>query len=167
MSLPVPPTTARDEAARRAGHLGRSRRLGFVLLGLLAAEFLAGMALNLYQSLPTGSALSILASSPVLLVHIALGVMILGSSVRAAVDGARSGVRGALVAGVVAAIGSAVAFLAGMAFTFGGQAVASSYGMAVGFAVVLVGAAGLLGLSDREAASAVGPAAAPARTEVR
>jgi hypothetical protein len=118
--------------------------LGLPILGLLAIEFLLGMALNLYVSLPSGSALSMLETSPVLIVHILVGVMLAGITARVLILGIRLRDRSGVVAGALGLLSTLVAFLAGMAFTFGGQELAASYVMSVGFTGILLSAALLL-----------------------
>jgi hypothetical protein len=118
--------------------------LGLPILGLLAVEFLLGMALNLYVSLSGGSALAILEASPVLIVHILVGVMLAGITARVLILGIRLQDRRAVVAGALGLLSTLVAFLAGMAFTFGGQELAASYVMSVGFTGILLSAALLL-----------------------
>jgi hypothetical protein len=118
--------------------------LGLPIPGLLAIEFLLGMALNLYVSPPSGSALSILEASPVLIVHILVGVMLAGITARVLLLGIRLRDRRGAVAGALGFLSTLVAFLAGMAFTFGGQELAASYVMSVGFTGILLSAALLL-----------------------
>ncbi|MCI4345426.1 MAG: hypothetical protein L3K07_01530 [Thermoplasmata archaeon] len=142
-SAPTVPTGPVGEAPeqRRGTHV---RTLGIPLLILLAAEFLLGMALNLFGSLPGGSALTVLESSPILVLHIILGVLLVGTSARVLALGRRLRDRRATASGALALLSSLLAFLAGMAFTFNGGSAAASYLMSVGFTGVLVGAALLL-----------------------
>lgn len=118
--------------------------LGVPILALLAAQFLLGMALNLYVPVGTGSAPSILSGNVVLLAHIALAALLIGGSARVVALAARLHDRHALGAGLVTLIGAVGASAAGLSFTFGGQDAGASFGMSLGFAAVLVGTMGLL-----------------------
>lgn len=118
--------------------------LGAPMLGLLVVEFLLGMALTLFVTLPTGSPLTVLAASPVLWVHIAVGFLLIGIAARAVREAWRerdAAARGVTALGLVSAL---LAFLAGMAFAFGDQSPAASYVMSVGFTGVLIDAGYLL-----------------------
>ena len=124
-----------------------TRFLGVPLLGLLAVEFLVGMTLNLFVALPGGAPLAILGSSPVLIAHMVIAVMLLGIAGRAIVLGRRVGDRWVLGAGAIALLSGVVATLAGFAFTFGTPSDAASFAMAGGFTGMLV--AGILLLFPR------------------
>jgi hypothetical protein len=126
------------------------RTLGIPLLILLAAQFLLGMALNLFGSPPSGPALIILESSPILVLHILFGVLLVGTSVRVLTLGRRLRDRRGSASGGLALLSALLAFLAGMAFTFGGGSAVDSYLMSVGFTGVLVAAALLLVPRPRE-----------------
>ena len=133
-----------------AGPAGRARRrselsdLGWPLLGLLLLEFLLGMAVNLYTPLPSGSPAEVLAGQPLLWLHIVVGVLLVGITSQAVVVSLRGRVPGARVFASVGLASALIAFIAGMAFTFGGQDPAASYVMSVGFAGLFVSAGGLL-----------------------
>ena len=148
MSATAPPPLSRGEPSRPAGTLGDLRRrrrfLGIPLLALLAFEFLLGMALNLYVTLPGGSPLAILESNPLLIGHILVGILLLGITAQALNLGLKLHDRGAQVAGAIGLPSVVVAVLAGMDFTFGGQSTAASYVMSVGFTGALACAALLL-----------------------
>jgi hypothetical protein len=118
--------------------------LGIPLLALLTVEFLLGMALNLFLALPSGSPATILASSPWLDVHIAVGLMLLGLLGRVVALGARQRDRSTVIAGAIGLASGVGAFLAGLSFAFGGGSPLASYVMSVGFAGLLVSAAILL-----------------------
>lgn len=153
MSAPAPPRPS------------RLATLGGPMLGLVVVEFLLGEALALFGTLPTGSPVTILASSPLLWVHILVGFLVVGitaNALRWALAGAPRSAKAVTALGFVSAIG---AFLAGMAFAFGDQSPAASYAMSVGFVGVLIDAGYLLARGPQLAASGVGPAFAPAPTE--
>ncbi|MCI4319118.1 MAG: hypothetical protein L3K23_03165 [Thermoplasmata archaeon] len=118
--------------------------LAIPLLGLLAVEFLLGMALNLFIAVPSGSPATILATSPWLDVHIAVGVMLLGLLGRVLSLGVRARDRSTAVAGAIGLGSGLGAFLAGLSFAFGGGSAGASYLMSVGFAGLLLSAALLL-----------------------
>ncbi len=119
------------------------RRLGLPMLALLAVELLLGMALNLVTPRPTGSPARILASNPLLIGHLLVGVFLLGISARAVALSVRLGEAGARAASLLGLVSVVVAFLAGLTFTFGTPSAGTSLVMSVGFTGALV-AAGLL-----------------------
>lgn len=143
-------------------------RLGFLgipLLVLLSMELLLGMALNLFVSLPSGGPAGLLAGSPVLDLHVVVGILLLGLLSNILRWAVRSRDRVAIgIAGAGAASGAA-AFLAGMLFTFGGQSAVASYGMTVGFVGLMLEAAYLMGRRLRQARGWTGPT--PERGEVQ
>jgi hypothetical protein len=148
-------TSARDALLRRAGQLGPA------FLGLVVLEFLLGMSLNLFVSLPTGTPAQILAASPVLDAHVVFGVLLLGISANALrfAAGARSA-RAALVTGLGLASGI-LAFGAGLAFAFGSPTATASYAMSVGFVGLLIEAGYLLSLRAEPARQLAVAAPAP------
>ncbi|MCI4326563.1 MAG: hypothetical protein L3K16_02870 [Thermoplasmata archaeon] len=116
-------------------------RLAVGMFALLALEFLLGMALALFVSLPMGAGVvAILVSTPVLDLHILLALALIGISARALVLARRESERGPLVAAGVALVSAIVATGAGWTFAFDGQAPDASFVMAVGFLGVLLGA---------------------------
>jgi hypothetical protein len=118
--------------------------LAIPMLGMLAIELLLGMALNLFVTVPTGSPVSVLLSSPILVLHVLLGVLLLGIAARAVVLSIRASDRGSLGASLLAFVSVVAAFLAGLSFVFYGQTSASSYAMTVGFTGAFLGAALIL-----------------------
>jgi hypothetical protein len=116
-------------------------RLAIGMFVLLAIEFLLGMVLALFVTLPIGAGVaSILVSAPVLDLHILIALFLIGISLRAttlAIGGSDRGARGAAMLALVSAI---IATLAGWAFAFDGQAAGASLVMALGFLGVLVAA---------------------------
>lgn len=155
--MTTPEGSPRDLNALRA-----VRVLGVPIVALLAIEFLLGMALNLFVGPATGSAATILASNPVLIVHILVAVMLIGITGRAVTLSARLG-DGPLLAGASLGLaGAVVATLAGSSFTFGSsQSTVVSYVMSLGFAVVLIGAVILL----RPVSSSTNPTQGTAQRE--
>jgi hypothetical protein len=122
--------------------------LGPPFLGLVAIEFLLGMALNLYVALPSGSPLHILEAAPLLDVHFLFGVLLLGVSARAVGLAVRAADRPALAFTALGLLSGVAAFLAGLEFAFGGGSASASYIMSLGFVGLLI-TAGFL-LSRRE-----------------
>lgn len=123
--------------------------LAAILTALLSVQFLLGTYLNLFVTIPSGRDLGALPPDGlvVLVLHILVGIMVLGISLRLTYVAAkaRNGRQTALAA--IAALGMTVAFLAGANFTFGDQADAASFVMAFGFflgmfasALILAGA---------------------------
>ena len=138
--------------------------LGAAMLGLLVTEFLLGMALALFVTLPTGGPLTVLAASPVLWVHILVGFLLIGitaNALRWTRGGAPRAAQAITALGFVSAIG---AFLAGMVFTFGDPSPGASYVMSVGFVGVLLDAGYLLARGTQLVGGPTGrvPGAAPA-----
>jgi hypothetical protein len=134
----APPRIGEGPASRRDVTLDR---LAIGMFLLLAVEFVLGMILALFASLPTGaSTVTLLSSAPVLDLHIVLAVLIIGISARALVLAFRApGSLARWASGL--ALGSAlVATFAGVAFAFGGQDPSASMVMAVGFLGILLGA---------------------------
>lgn len=151
-------------AATRPGS-GRPVSLGAAMLGLLVLEFLLGMALALFVTLPSGSPLTILASSPLLAVHVVVGlalIAITANALRWTLGSASNTAKGVATLGLVSAVG---AFLAGMAFAFGDQSAIASYAMSVGFAGVLLDAGYLLSLGSHVVGAVREPGPAPAPSE--
>lgn len=108
---------------------------------LLAIEFVLGMVLALFASLPNNEGVvSALRSSPFLDFHILVAVAIVGISLRAVALATADPDRRAKVASGVA-LGSALgATVAGASFAFDGQAPIASFVMAMGFLGVTLGA---------------------------
>ncbi len=109
--------------------------LAGVLTALLSIQFLLGTYLNLYVTIPSGGNLGALSVDGlvVLILHILLGIMVIGTSLRMAFVALRSHDRGQTALSAIAAIGMILAFLAGADFTFSSQGDASSFVMAFGF----------------------------------
>jgi hypothetical protein len=141
----------------RSALVRRYTYLGVPFLALVLVEFLLGMVLNLFVTLPTGATLTVLAS-PWLDVHLAVGVLLLGiaaQGLRLAIVVGTARDRVVTAAGLIAGL---VAFGAGLSFVFGSASATASYAMSVGFTGLLVEAGYLLwtgparGADDRAAA---------------
>lgn len=134
----------------------RISSLGAPMLGLLVVEFLLGMALALFVTLPSGGPVAVLEGAPLLWIHIAVGFLLIGISANAlrwAIAAGEGTVRAVTALGLASAVG---AFLAGMAFAFGDQSPVASYAMSVGFVGVLIDAGYLLQHGSRAAAAGSG-----------
>ncbi|MGI0068506.1 MAG: hypothetical protein ACREB9_08925, partial [Thermoplasmata archaeon] len=125
---------------RRAGRDPRALLsfLGVPIAALLAVEFLLGMALNLFTTISGGSAVSILSSSPVLVAHIVIAVLLIGITARALALAIRIRERRGVSAAALGFVSGIVATLAGISYTFAAQSTAASYAMSVGFAGLFV-----------------------------
>lgn len=124
-------------------------RLTGIVLRMLATEFLLGMILNLYVTLPFPTPLDLVAIAgiAVLVVHILLAVALVVAGVRMVMLARRTRDRLALAASAVTATGVVLAFVAGVAFTGGTQSDAASLLMTLGFFVAMMAASVLLGRS--------------------
>ena len=110
------------------------------MLGLLAVQFLLGMAANLYVQLPSAGAgmAEMMRSGPLVMIHMMLG-MILAAGALLAIAIALPYGRWAVGSAAVALGGILVAGFGGLLFLMGGQSNGASYLMAVGFLVAVGG----------------------------
>jgi hypothetical protein len=122
----------------------RLRFLGIPMIGLLGLEFLLGMVLNLYGTIPAGTPLAILEADPILIGHVVIGGLLVGITAQALRLGLLLHERRGIVAGALGLLSALGAFLGGMDFTFGGQSASASFVMSIGFTGILGAAAGLL-----------------------
>lgn len=130
-----------DPAERTAARL---RSFGPPLLGMLVVEFLFGMVLNLGPPLSTGAPWAVLASSPALLVHVALALLLVGITANALRWASASGERTAIGVTAFGLASVVTALLAGFDFAFGAGTAAASFAMSAGFTGALIEAAYLL-----------------------
>lgn len=122
--------------------------LAGVLVALLSLEFLLGTYLNLYVTIPPGNVGALdLGGLAVLILHIVVGIMVIGTSLRMTLVAVRGHNRRQIGLSAIAALGMILAFLAGADFAFSTQSDASSFLMAFGFflgmfcsALILAGA---------------------------
>ena len=125
-------------------------RLANGMFLLLAIEFLLGMVLALFVTLPTNpGVVAVLTSTPVLDLHIVVALLLIGISVRAVALARGVPDRLPMAAASIALLSSIVATGAGWEFAFHGQNPDASFVMAVGFLGVLVGAFLLRGGASR------------------
>jgi hypothetical protein len=122
----------------------RLARFGGPLLGLLGVEFLLGMGLDQFVSLPTGTPAQVLAGSPLLDVHLVVGALLLGFAANILRTSIRAHEPRTMVVASVGLVSAVVAVATGLAFAFAGQAAVDSYVMSVGFLGMVVEAGYLL-----------------------
>ncbi len=123
--------SARPQRARRPV---TAPFMAAVLMALLSIEFLLGTYLNLYVTIPPGGVGSMNVGGLVVLVlHIIVGIMVLGTAGRLAYVASKAHDRRQTVLAAIAAVGMVLAFLAGADFAFNSQSDASSFTMAFGF----------------------------------
>ncbi len=115
------------------------------MLGLLGAQFLLGMAVNLFVQLPpSGAAMAAMMSgNPLVPLHMMLG-MLLGVGAVLAVVLALSGGRAVIGFAALALGGIVIAGVGGLTFLFGGHDNSASFLMSVGFLVAVGGYVGEL-----------------------
>ncbi|MDA8285433.1 MAG: hypothetical protein M0Z42_19525 [Actinomycetota bacterium] len=126
-----PPISARRSAATAAP---------LAMLGLLAIQFLLGMAVNLYVKLPSagGAMTEMMGSGPLVMIHMMLGVFVAAGAVVAVAAGIPFG-RRAVSCAAIALASIFAAGLGGLLFLMDGQSNGASYLMAVGFLVAVAG----------------------------
>ncbi len=134
--MSAPSETSTPAASRRRGRRPVTAPfLAGVLVALLSIQFLLGTYLQLYVNIPSGGNVGALdlGGLAVLILHILVGVMVIGTSGRLTYVAwkAHNGRQTALAA--IAFIGMIFAFLAGADFTFNSQGNGSSFLMAFGF----------------------------------
>lgn len=128
------PTTERQ----RGGVASIGAKAPLAMIVLLGLEYLLGMAVNLYVELPPGGASTAMMSglSPVLMVHMGLGMALAAGALATLVLALPCG-RRAIAAAAFALGGILLAGIAGMVFFMRGEGNAASYLMAVGLLAAL------------------------------
>ena len=135
----------RDKQARsRERSMGSTRGSALTaplgMLGLLAVQFLLGMAINLYVQISSAGfgMTEMMRSGPLVMVHMMLGMMLaLGAMV--AVELALPYGKRAVRCAAAALGGVLVAGIGGLLFLMDGQSNGASYLMAVGFLIATGG----------------------------
>jgi hypothetical protein len=150
--------SAGSTSPARAADRASLARFGGPLLGLLGVEFLLGMTLDQFVTLPTGSPAMLLATSPILDVHLVLGALLLGFAANILRVSVRVRERRTIAFSVLGLLSALLAVGTGLAFAFAGQAALDSYAMSVGFLGMVVEAGYLLW---RAGPSTVRPTAPP------
>jgi hypothetical protein len=118
--------------------------IGIPLLVMLAVEFLLGMTLNLFVTIPAHAPPSILVTTPILLVHVLVGLLLIGTSARAVLLSRQANDRQAFRVSIFTLGSILVAFAAGLSFVFGPASPFASFAMSVGFTGAFLGAGLLL-----------------------
>lgn len=110
------------------------------MLGLLAVQFLLGMAVNLYITLPsTGFGMAeMMGNGPLVMVHMMLGIILVVGAALAFATALPCG-KWAVVCAAIALGGILVAGIGGLSFLMGGQSNGASFLMAAGFLVAVGG----------------------------
>jgi heme A synthase len=129
--------TESQTAQRTAAQAGRLRMASFGVLTMLILQFVLGTAYNLYGTAPTAFKSIGMFSSPLLAIHVILGILLIVAAavlVFRAVQFKVPAVIAASVVGLVAVLGAAAA---GSAFTSDG-ADGASFGMAIGTAIAML-----------------------------
>jgi hypothetical protein len=131
-------THAGVAAARHdeAGRLARIRYASLGLVSMLIIEFILGVVYNLYGTAPTPHKSIGLFSSPVLALHVVLGILLLVAAVMLLVRAIGARHRLAIWMAAVGLVGIIAAGGAGLGFTHSG-ANGASLGMSIAFAVSL------------------------------
>jgi len=115
----------------------RLRMASFGALTMLILEFVLGTAYNLYGTAPTASKSIGMFSSPLLAIHVILGILIILAGIMLVVRAAQAKATTVLVASIVGLVAVLGAAGAGDAFTSHGAS-GPSFGMALGTAVAML-----------------------------
>jgi heme A synthase len=133
-----PDASARSQDGRsRADKLARVRMASLGAVAMLVLQFILGMIYNLYGTAPTPKKSIGLFSSPVLALHVVLGILLFVAGVVLLIRAvsARNGLAIWMTAiGLISILGAG---LAGLGFT-GSGANSASLGMSLAFALALV-----------------------------
>jgi hypothetical protein len=113
-------------AARREGRISVA---SFGLVVLLLAQYVLGIAYNLYGTAPTATKTIKPFSSPILAAHVALGTLLIVVAIYLVVASVRARTRVTAMASIIGLASLIAAWISGSAFT---QKGASSYSMAMG-----------------------------------
>lgn len=159
------------EGSSTAGRRRRTRRpvttpfLAGILVVLLAFQFLLGTYLNLYVTIPSGGNLGALSwdGLAVLALHILLGIMVVGTSLRMTLVAVRARNGREIAFSAIAAIGLTLAFLGGADFTFASQGNGQSFVMAFGFFLGVLGSGLLMARAHLPRPQGDAPAGTPSR----
>lgn len=133
----------------KAGHqsgaqANRLRMASFGALTMLILQFVLGTAYNLYGTAPAAGKAIGMFSSPLLAIHVIVGILIVLAAIMLVVRAVQAKIRPVLATSVVGLLAVLGAFGAGSAFTQQG-ANGASLGMAIATAVaMLCYAAGLV-----------------------
>lgn len=129
-------TATRPARPSPASRLARLRMASFGAVTMLIIQFILGIVYNLYGTAPTASKSVGLFSSPVLALHVIVGLLLLIAAVMLLVRAIGARHRLTIWMSAVGLIGIVAAGGAGIAFA-GHGAAGSSLGMSIAFAVSL------------------------------
>ena len=129
-------TATRPARPSPASRLARLRMASFGAVTMLIIQFILGIVYNLYGTAPTASKSVGLFSSPVLALHVIVGLLLLIAAVMLLVRAIGARHRLTIWMSAVGLIGIVAAGGAGIAFA-GNGAAGSSLGMSIAFAVSL------------------------------
>lgn len=110
------------------------------MLGLLTVQFLIGMAVNLYVTLPSANSgmAGMMRGGPLVMIHMMLGIiLVVGATVAFAI--ALPYGRWAVTCAAISLVGMLVAGVGGITFLMGSQSNGASFLMAIGFLVAVGG----------------------------
>lgn len=123
------PTTVRDPSYVAARREGRISAASFGLVILLLAQYVLGIAYNLYGTAPTATKAIKPFSSPLLAAHVALGTLLIVVAIYLVVASVRARTRITAIVSIIGLASLIAAWISGSAFT---QKAASGYSMAMG-----------------------------------
>ena len=121
-------------SSRQAGRIGRS---SFGLVIMLIIQYVLGIAYNLYGTAPTAHKSIGLFSSPLLAVHVIVGILLFLAAAELLVQAIRARIQVALITSVIGLLSIIGAGISGSGFTRSGAS-GASMGMAVATAVALL-----------------------------
>jgi hypothetical protein len=129
-------TPARTAVPTQLSRLARIRMAALGAVTMLIIQYILGMIYNLYGTAPTATKSIGLFSSPVLALHVILGLLLAVSAVMVLVRAIGARHKLTIAMSAVGLLGIVAAGFAGLAFTSKGSNGAST-GMAIAFAVSL------------------------------
>jgi hypothetical protein len=133
MSTKTEPTAEQRDGTRTE----RVRMASFGALTMLILQFALGTAYNLYGTAPAAGKSIGMFSSPLLAIHVVLGILIVLAAIMLVVRAVQSKAGPVLAASVIGLVAVLGAFGAGSAFT-GNGANGASLGMAIATAVAML-----------------------------
>lgn len=125
----VTPTTVQDPSHVAARREGRISAASFGLVILLLAQYVLGIAYNLYGTAPTATKTIKSFSSPLLAAHVLLGTLLIVVAIYLVVASVRARTRITAITSIIGLVSLIAAWISGSAFT---QKGASGYSMAMG-----------------------------------
>jgi heme A synthase len=129
-------TVTHAAAPTRASRVARLRMASLGAVAMLILQFILGMIYNLYGTAPTSKKSIGLFSSPVIALHVILGILLFIAAVVLLVRAIQARHKLSIWLSVVALVAIVVAGFAGLGFA-GSGANGASLGMALAFAVAL------------------------------